>query len=97
MDLAWLEQHGVVSGVAEILRERRRQVEELGWTPEHDARHSDGWLMHAAVRQVTRAGQRVAEGTGGPEDIEEGCRQAAALCAAEIDRLITMLTPESDG
>lgn len=35
--------------IAEIAAERRRQVEEEGWTPEHDDRHRDGSLAFAAA------------------------------------------------
>jgi hypothetical protein len=93
-DLFWLTDHGALAGVAEIIRERRRQVQVLGRSAEHDdTEHTDGWLMHEAVRRVQNAGRRVAEGVGGAEDIEEACREAGALLAAEADRLFRMLTP----
>lgn len=93
-DLARLADFGAMAGVAEIVRERVRQIEQLGYTAERDdIEHTDGWLMHEAVRLIQNAGRRVAEGISGAEDIEEACREAGALLAAEADRLFRMLTP----
>lgn len=36
-------------GAALIAAERQRQVEAEGWTPEHDAEHTDGSLALAAI------------------------------------------------
>lgn len=36
-------------GIELIAEERERQVTEEGWTPEHDAEHTDGSLAMAAV------------------------------------------------
>lgn len=38
-----------LSGIELIARERVRQLEELGYTPEHDADHQDGDLAFAAA------------------------------------------------
>jgi hypothetical protein len=93
-DLAALHADGALAGVAEVIRERRRQIEVLNYAAEHDdSVHGDGWLMHFAINRLQLAGRRVSEGTDGPEEVEEGCRQAGALAAAEIDRLIRMMTP----
>lgn len=92
-DLARLADFGALDGVAEIVRERVRQVEALGHTPGHDDGHHDGWLMHEAIARLLSAGRRVAEGVSGAEDIEEACREAGALLAAEADRLFRVLTP----
>jgi hypothetical protein len=92
-DLARLADFGAMAGVAEIIRERLRQVDPCGYDAAHDTLHGDGWLMHEAVRRVENAGQRVTEGIDGAEGIEEGCRQGGALLAAEMDRLLLMLTP----
>lgn len=35
--------------IDEIAAERRRQIEEEGWTPEHDDRHRDGEMAQAAA------------------------------------------------
>jgi hypothetical protein len=37
-----------MTGVELIAAERRRQIEQEGWTPEHDDEHSDGELAMAA-------------------------------------------------
>jgi hypothetical protein len=92
-DLARLADFGAMAGVAEIIRERLRQVDPCGYDAAHDTHHDDGWLMHEAVRRVENAGRRVAEGIDGAEGIEEGCREGGALLAAEMDRLLLMLTP----
>lgn len=44
-----MEQQRPESGIDLITAERRRQVSEEGWTPEHDAGHADGTLATAAV------------------------------------------------
>lgn len=36
-------------GVRQIAEERQRQIQEEGWTPEHDAEHTGGELVRAAV------------------------------------------------
>jgi len=36
------------SGIEIITDERKRQLEVEGWTPEHDAKHTDGELAEAA-------------------------------------------------
>jgi hypothetical protein len=94
--LARLADFGAMAGVAEIARARLRQVQDLGHSADRDdIEHTDGWLMHEAVRLIQNAGRRVAEGISGAEDIEEACREAGALLAAEADRLFRMLTPET--
>lgn len=93
-DLARLADFGALAGAAEIVRERVRQVESLGYDAAHDdTGHTDGWLMHDAIRRLQNAGRRVAEGISGAEEIEEACREAGALLAAEADRLFRLLTP----
>jgi len=37
-----------MSGTDDIAAERKRQIEEEGWTPEHDDSHRDGDLARAA-------------------------------------------------
>ncbi len=37
------------TGIELITAERKRQIEKEGWTPEHDAEHTDGSLALAAV------------------------------------------------
>jgi hypothetical protein len=38
-----------MTGIGRIIAERKRQVEEEGWTPEHDAEHTDESLAMAAA------------------------------------------------
>ena len=38
-----------MTGVERIAAERKRQMEKEGWTPEHDAQHSEGELAIAAA------------------------------------------------
>jgi hypothetical protein len=70
LDLAELVRHGALGGVAEVIAERRRQVEQ-GATARQDDRLAHGELVAYAERRI-RLGK---------------LRQAAALLAAEIDRL----------
>jgi hypothetical protein len=60
-----------MSGIERIAAERRRQVEELGWTPEHDDEHNAGQLAMAAacyaaperiyIRQTSANGETFAD------------------------------------
>jgi len=84
-----------LAGVAEIVRERLRQVEQLGYSAEHDDRHDRGELVMAADSTLHASFADVAEGVAGYPECEEFYRQAGALLAAEMDRLIRMLTPEA--
>jgi hypothetical protein len=70
LDLAYLARCGALAGVAEVIAERRRQVEQ-GATAKQDDQLTHGELTAYAERRI-RLGK---------------LRQAAALLAAEIDRL----------
>ena len=86
--IGYLAQHGALAGVAAVIRERRRQVEAKGYTPEHDDQHTDGWLPDGAARQrLSGLRYNRVQGPSIPEFHEEMLREAGALCAAEIDRL----------
>lgn len=88
LDLAVLARHGALGGVAEIIRERRRQVEKLGYTLEHDSReHSNGMLLHMARHRLVLVDVARDEWTANPVSDDEGLRKGGALIAAEIDRL----------
>jgi hypothetical protein len=94
-DLDWLRDHGALAGVAEILRERRRQIETKGFTPAHDrAAHADGRLVNAVGFQARVCEERVLAGLDGPPEAEQAMARAGALAAAEIDRLTAEFTPE---
>ena len=42
--------------IADVIAERRRQIEVEGWTPEHDDTHSGGCLARAASCYALHAG-----------------------------------------
>jgi hypothetical protein len=87
-DLRWLAAHGASSGVYEIIRERRRQVEKLDYTPEHDGRvHANGMLLHMARHRLVLVDVARDELTATPVSDEDGLRKGGALVAAELDRL----------
>ena len=50
------------SGVELIAAERRRQVEQERWTPEHDAEHVDAEMSDAATCYAEHAGTQVRGG-----------------------------------
>ncbi len=57
-----------MTGVELIAAERQRQIEQEGWTPEHDDEHEDGSLALAAVCYATptKLYQQVNELAAGP-------------------------------
>lgn len=90
-DIAWLEKHGAVDGVAAIVAERRRQIEN-GFTVEHDREHDDGWLgWQAGTRGVL--GSYMVQHDPVKADAIPEFAEAGALAAAEIDRLMAFLKP----
>lgn len=40
-----------MTGIERIAAERRRQIGEEGWTPEHDAQHVNGELAEAVEEE----------------------------------------------
>ena len=80
------------TGAQLIARERQRQIDEEGWTPEHDDRHNDGALAHAAA---VYASDRVDIQDVWPwpdeppkmKGEQQNLIRAGALIAAELDRL----------
>lgn len=50
-----------------ITEERQRQIEQHGWTPEHDDTHAAGQLAHAAAGYAHHAGFQ----SGDMEDPED--------------------------
>jgi len=83
-----------VNGAELIAAERRRQVEELGRTAEHDEQHDEGELADAAVAYVWGEasvwpwGETNRFDESGSADRIERLVKAGALLAAEIDRLV---------
>lgn len=85
-DILYLYQSRALVGVAEVIRERRRQIEQLAYTPEHDDRFP-GDLASMASLVLAGVKVRRQQGTADIGSDEEGLRQTGALAAAEIDRL----------
>lgn len=96
--LTELDSRGV--GVGLIGDERVRQIEEEGWTPEHDAEHDAGELLSAAACYLFLCIFPPHSVSGSPpqmwpdnwrwnpsDDPVRNLVKAGALIAAEIDRL----------
>lgn len=88
------------SGVEMILAERRRQIEEEGWTAEHDSQHGHGELANAAAAYALHStGDGLTAREIWPFDWEwwkprapiDDLVRAGALIAAEIDRILAEL------
>lgn len=85
------------SGAQAITVERQRQIDEEGYTPEHDRHHAVQQLMDAAEAYLTHAsGMTISECLLGwpwdvpsfkPSDARADLVKAGALIAAAIDRL----------
>ena len=78
------------SGIELIAKERQRQIEAEGWTPEHDDQHVHGELADAAACYVdgNPVGWPWDEKWWKPSsDPIRNLAKAGALIAAEIDRL----------
>ena len=92
-----------MSGTELIAAERMRQINEEGWTPEHDTHHTGDDLALAAACYATparcRAGISVPplwpwrreEWKPEPDDRVRELVKAGALIAAEIDRLLAVV------
>jgi hypothetical protein len=79
---------GALTGVAEIIRERRRQIECKGYTPEHDRReHADGRLANLAAAEVVSLISQRINGLSDPGTDQTSLAETGAMAAAEIDRL----------
>jgi hypothetical protein len=93
-DLHWLETHHALAGIAEVVRERRRQIEQKGYTVAHDQRvHADGALAQMAAGALSALADQRLEGLADPATDQGALAESAALAAAEIDRL-TEFEPE---
>jgi hypothetical protein len=86
-DIAWLEKHGAVAGVAAVVRERRRQIERHGYDLNHDNEHDRGWMTTEAALLAANAVYMIRFDPAGDEDSRDELAKAAALAAAEIDQL----------
>lgn len=95
-----------MTGIDAIAAERRRQIEEEGWTDEHDDEHVDGQLARAAACYADHAADDTERRLRhkrlppafwpwdtkwwNPKDRRQDLIKAGALIAAEIDRLDRM-------
>ena len=86
------------TGVGLIAAERKRHVDEEGWTPEHDDEHSGGSMVEAAVCYALYGEGELAhvvpkewpwdEKWWKPSTYKRNLVKAGALIAAELDRVI---------
>lgn len=84
-----------MNGAELIAVERQRQVEQEGWTPEHDDGHDRGqiakaataYLYHARGLTLTKREWPWEWEAWKPSDPIRSLVKAGALIAAEIDRL----------
>lgn len=96
-------------GIWLIRNERLRQVNEEGFSAEHDDCHAEGQLAHAAACYADAPGLGSAEGEPPttwpwaddwwkpcPNDRIRELAKAGALIAAEIDRLLRLQTGDQN-
>lgn len=83
------------TGLDLIAAERRRQIEEEGWSLEHDQGHANGELAEAAACYASLENRSLHEWPWGsmawkpsPENRIRELAKAGALIAAELDRLL---------
>jgi hypothetical protein len=88
-----------MTAIEEIAAERKRQVEQEGWAPEHDDEHGGGELAKAAACYAL--GHHTVSNIGGdrihiwpwenwawkPTTPRRNLVKAAALIVAEVERL----------
>lgn len=98
------EEHHVITpisqGVIEIMNERTRQIEQEGWTTEHDDMHGAGEMAEAAACYALSINDGLGAGVPArwpwcarwwkPTTARRNLVKAGALIAAEIDRLDRM-------
>lgn len=95
------------TGAELIASERQRQVEQEGWTPEHDDQHNNGVLADAAACYALRHGTGLPADQWStlwpwdskwwkPKDAIRDLVRAGAMIAAEIDRRQRLSNPSSD-
>jgi hypothetical protein len=84
-DLRFLDEHNAIEGIGAIVRERRRQIEELGY----DASHNDGREISVLGLAYGRASEAMRLASLGCEPVTAAieAEQCGALAAAAIDVL----------
>ena len=79
------------TGIELIAEERQRQIDEEGWTAEHDDEHEGGELADAAAAYALGDDWFWPWSEGFKQyDYKHDLIRAGALIAAELDRLIRM-------
>ena len=63
----FLDRYSVQSGAFKIAAERQRQINEEGWTPDHDDEHTECQLLDAAICYAGMAGSLVMDPDNGKE------------------------------
>lgn len=87
--------------IEEITVERKRQIEDEGWTPQHDDEHINGEMARAGAFYAMKGAHISLYPTFWPWDWEwfkpttprRNLIKAAALIVAEIERLDRESTP----
>lgn len=91
----------IPAAAADVLAERKRQIEHEGYDPSHDDQHTDGSLAQAAAAYALNASRRVYDPRRGevfwpeswnrlhwnPKDRRRDLVRAAALIISEIERI----------
>lgn len=88
--LARLADFGALGGITDLIGERLRQVEQMNWTPGHDALLPENQLLSMIIHRVGLVmDNREFGGAILPDDAGEdvALREAGAMIAAELDRL----------
>jgi hypothetical protein len=101
-----------LSALADVVTERRRQIEVEDWTPAHDDEHRNGELSAAAACYVLRATNNMSADPIGlsdppawwpwdfkwwkPKDVRSNLVRAGALILAEIERLDRMAAADGE-
>lgn len=91
-----------MTGAELIAAERRRQIDDEGWTPDHDDHHQDGELLAAALVYADRSDPPLVEWPWGEppaglgDDRIRDLTKAGALIAAELDRLLRASGQDTD-
>jgi len=85
------------SGISEIASERKRQIEEEGWTAEHDAKHDPGAIAKEMIDTSSVVLDRELNGTG---RLDVGSKlaieQAISGMMTEHERIVSCLRAEID-
>jgi hypothetical protein len=84
-DLDWLVRHDALDGIAQLVAERRRQIETKGFDARHDAGHEPCQLAYMAGSKLRRTWEVPADSVFADQEVL--LREGGALCAAALDRV----------